>query len=266
MLLYRPITSRADYALLQQDIDNISNWVDKNYLQFNVQKCKFMHITRKTRYSQPATHLTLYGQPLEKVNTYIYLGLLLLSDLSWAQHINNICTKAKKLLGLIYCCFYQFSTPTSLFQMYISLVRPNLEYASQVWSPYRVGEVNSLEHVQKFALRMCAKSWDTSYQELLQLFSQLDLQQRRLYLDLCTMFRIIEGLFYFPNDVFVHQTPSIITRSSTPQTLICPFARTCSYFNSFVPRTIRSWNLLPTSVTNINSIAPFKLNLRAHIY
>ena len=33
MLLYRPITSTADYALLQQDIDNISNWVDKNYLQ-----------------------------------------------------------------------------------------------------------------------------------------------------------------------------------------------------------------------------------------
>ena len=36
MLLYRPIiTSIADYALLQQDIDNLSNWVDKNYLQFN---------------------------------------------------------------------------------------------------------------------------------------------------------------------------------------------------------------------------------------
>ena len=227
MLLYRPITSIADYALLQQDIDNISNWVDKNYLQFNVQKCKFMHITRKTKCSKAASHLTLYGQPLEKVNTYKYLGLLLSSDLSWTQHINNICTKAKKLLGLIYRRFYQFSTPASLFQMYISLVRPNLEYASQVWSPYKVGEVNSLEHVQKFALRMCTKSWDTSYQELLQLFSLPDLQQRRLYLDLCTMFRIINGLFYFPNDVFVHQTSSIIThghntRASTIQGRVQP--------------------------------------------
>ena len=103
---------------------------------------------------------------------------------------------------------------------------------------------------------MCAKSWDTSYQELLQLFSLPDLQQRRLYLDLCTM---LNGLFYFPNDVFVHQTSSVTTRSSTSQTFICPFARTCSYFNSFVPCTIHSWNFLPTSVTSINSIASFKL-------
>ena len=59
---------------------------------------------------------------------------------------------------------------------------------------------------------------------------------------------------------------SIITRSSTSQTRICLFARTCSYFNSFVPHTICSWNLLPTTVTSINSIVPFKLNLQAHIY
>ena len=113
--------------------------------------------------------------------------------------------------------------------MHISLVRPNLEYASQVWNPYKVGEVNSLEHVQKFALRMCTKSWDSSYQELLQLFSLYicipDLQQCRLHLDLCTMFRKINGLYYFRNDVFVHQTSSIITHSSTSKTLICPFAR-----------------------------------------
>ena len=75
MLLYTPITSTADFALLQQHIDSISDWVDKNYLQFNVQKCKFMHITRKTMCSQPASYLTLYGQPLERVNTYKYLAI-----------------------------------------------------------------------------------------------------------------------------------------------------------------------------------------------
>ena len=71
--------------------------------------------------------------------------------------------------------------------MYISLVHPNLEYqyASQVWSPYKVGEVTSVEHAQTFVLRMSAKNWDNSYHELLELLFPPDLQQRRLYLDLC---------------------------------------------------------------------------------
>ena len=139
MLLYRPVTSIANYALLQQDIDNISNWVDKSYLQFNVQKCKFMHITRKTRCSQPATHLTLYGLPLEKVNSYKYLGLLVSSDLSWTQHINSICTKAKKLLGLIYCRFYQFSCESLSDVHLFSLSQSGI--CQLRWSPYKVGEV-----------------------------------------------------------------------------------------------------------------------------
>ena len=44
MLLYRPISKSADYAHLQEDI---SEWVDANYLQFNIQKCNFMWVTRK---------------------------------------------------------------------------------------------------------------------------------------------------------------------------------------------------------------------------
>ena len=98
--------------------------------------------------------------------------------------------------------------------MYISLVRPHLEYASQVWNTYKTGEINSLEGVQKFALRMCTKQWNSSYNDLLQLCSLPTLQQRRLYLDLCTMFKIVQGLFHFPTGIFVEQTPRV-TRSQS---------------------------------------------------
>jgi hypothetical protein len=202
MLLYRPISCEDDFSLLQEDIDGISNWVDCNYLQFNVQKCKFMYVTRKPQ-SQFTPCLQLHDQELERVSTYKYLGLLLSNDLSWSHHIKHLCSKARKILGLIYRRFYQFSSSESLFQMYISLVCPNVEYASQVWNPYKIGEVNSIESVQKFALRMCSKNWNAGYEELLELFSLPDLHQRRLYLDLCSMFRIVHGMFYFPSAVFV---------------------------------------------------------------
>ena len=270
MLLYRPISCQSDFHLLQQDVNKISDWVDSNYLHFNVQKCKFMLVSRKIQPDSLFTpQLHLCGQLLERVPTYKYLGLLLSDNLSWTQHVKNLCTKARKILGLVYRRFYQYSSSESLFQMYISLVRPNLEYASQVWSPYKVGEINSIEGVQKFALRMCAKNWDANYEELLQLFSVPNMQQRRAYLDLCSMFRIIHGLFHFPDNIYCHNDVQRVTRSSNPHSFICPFARTCYYYNSYVPRSIRLWNSLPTSLTNntvISSISLFKSNIRAHVY
>ena len=134
--------------------------------------------------------------------------------------------------------------------MYISLVRPNLEYASQVWSTYKVGEINCIEGAQRFALRMCAKNWDGSYSCCMQLFSLPNLQQRRVYLDLCSMFRIVHSLLYFLGGVFCYHNAQRVTRSLNPHSFVCPFARTCYYYNSYVPRTIRLWNSLPISLTN----------------
>ena len=75
MLLYRSISSSADYALLQDNTNRISTWVDANYLFFNIQKCKVMKVTRKRTGICPPT-LHLCGQPLH--------GLL---QISWAPPV-----------------------------------------------------------------------------------------------------------------------------------------------------------------------------------
>ena len=49
---------------------------------------------------------------------------------------------------------------------------------------------------------MCSKRWDQAYSQLLQLFDITKLSERRLYLDLCTMFKIVHGLFHFPSGIF----------------------------------------------------------------
>ena len=42
-----------------------------------------------------------------------------------------------------------------LLNLYTSLVRPHLEYACQVWDPYTERNIDHLEKVQKYALRIC---------------------------------------------------------------------------------------------------------------
>ena len=55
----------------------------------------------------------------------------------------------------------------TLLKLYISLIRPHLEYACQVWHPHLLTDINKLETVQKFALRLCVKRWDLGYDDLL---------------------------------------------------------------------------------------------------
>ena len=84
------------------------------------------------------------------------------------------------------------------------LIRPHLEYAAPIWDPH-LKDTTKLENVQKFALKMCLKKWDIGYQELLDLSQLPTLENRRLYLKLCTLYKIIHGHFCFPPNVFLPQ-------------------------------------------------------------
>ena len=109
ILLYRPVSSNGDFAALQSDVNMIQNWASTNFLTFNETKCKVMHISRKRSPLSPSTPIMLNGSILEVVTTYKYLGLLISADLSWSDHIQSTCSKARKILGLLYHKYYRFS-------------------------------------------------------------------------------------------------------------------------------------------------------------
>ena len=53
---------------------------------------------------------------------------------------------------------------------------------------------------------MCAKQWDFGYVDLLNLPRLVD---RRNHLSLCTMYKVVHDLVYFPHDVFVPRTATL---------------------------------------------------------
>ena len=101
-----------------------------------------MIVSRLTSRGIPAPALELNGHQLEKVLEYKYLGVTLTSNLSWSEHVD---TKTQKLVGMLYRQFYQWSSTEALYQLYIALVRPHLEYAAPVWSPYTSKNISKLE-------------------------------------------------------------------------------------------------------------------------
>ena len=117
--------------------------MNENHLCFNTTKCKYMLITHKKRPLNPPAIL-INGIPLDMVDSYKYLGLLISSDISWSHHIDSICSKARKILGLLYRRFSLDTEPHALLQLYLSLVRPHLEYGSQVWDPHLQKDITNL--------------------------------------------------------------------------------------------------------------------------
>jgi len=63
------------------------------------------------------------------------LGVHVCSDLSFATHVNTIAAKAYARACLIHKCFLSRDAVT-LTKAFVAYVRPILEYASVIWSPY----------------------------------------------------------------------------------------------------------------------------------
>ena len=99
-------------------------------IQLSINVC---YSQKKRNVSYPA--ILLNNDPLEYVQQYIYLGVIV--SHCWLQHIQEVCNKARKVLGIIYCNISSRTNDASnIFRLYIALVRPHLEYAVQVWNPH----------------------------------------------------------------------------------------------------------------------------------
>ena len=152
--LYCSITSPTDYAVLQADISAIATWVEEErHLKLHADKCHFMLISRKRTCSiAPPALFVKAGTPLQQVNSAKYLGVLVTSsDLSGSEHIARICSKTRKLIGLLYPRFH-YCSPELLLRLYKAFICPHLEYVPQVWDPHRgvsSGGLRGLEHPPK---------------------------------------------------------------------------------------------------------------------
>ena len=266
ILLYKEISDYNQFNLLQNDIDAIAKWVTDNHLKFSTSKCKFMLVSTKRNLGLPYPTLSIRDSPLENVDSFKYLGVEISNDLSWSKHIKSICTKARKLLGLLYRKYYRVAHQSTLLRLYLSIIRPHLEYASPVWSPHLQKDIDALESVQKFALRICAKRWDQSYAELLDYFSVMTLTTRRTYMDLVMIFKIIHKLVIFQTSILPQRLHHHNLRSQRPSYIQPPKTRTNYFYKSFIPRTVNLWNYLPIHMTTAQSLQHYKELIRAHVH
>ena len=157
LILYRSIHSEQDVAALQNYLDTLSQWVDVWQMSFNPSKTEYLRITNKINYVQSSYYLS--NTLIPSVSHTKYLGVIIDKNLKWTQHANMITAKASSVRSLLQRNLAKCPATVKCY-CYNTFVRPILEYASTVWSPYHEHNIYKLEMVQRRAARFVMNNYN----------------------------------------------------------------------------------------------------------
>ena len=146
-----------DANQLQLDLDAIYRWSVSNNLPFNYKKCTIMSLRNRHEFSY-----RLGSDTLNRTTTERDLGVLTQSNMHCSAHCATAAAKANRQLGLLKRCFGTFEP--SIFKIRLSIyIRPKLEYAVQVWSPWLKKDQTLLELPQRRATKCVRGMSQTPY-------------------------------------------------------------------------------------------------------
>lgn len=195
-----------------------------------------------------ANDFFLDGIKLEFVDSFVDLGILLDTKLDFISHINATANKARGVLAFIKRWAKEFSDPYITRQLYISLVRPILEYGSLIWDPLYKVHSDHIESVQKQFVLFCLRNlrWNSfnlpSYTSRLALIKLPTLKSRRTMLNVSFLMNLIEGnvnsefllsniTFKVPVRSLRYFEPLHIQYYQSNHANADPFRRLCANFN-----------------------------------
>ena len=120
------------------------------------------------------------------------LGVCVHRSLKAEGHVSGVVKKAYGTLAFINRGI-DYKSREVMLELYRTLVRPQLEYCVQFWSPHYRKDVIALEGVQRRFTRMLPGMKHLSYEERLDRLGLFSLEQRRLRGDLIEVYKIMRG-------------------------------------------------------------------------
>ena len=97
--------------------------------------------------------LKINNNPISRVSSIKFLGVILDEQLKWKEHVSYIKSKISKCLG-IFTKAKKVLHKRSLVQLYYSFMYPYLCYCIEVWGSTYNTHLTSLYNIQKRALKI----------------------------------------------------------------------------------------------------------------
>ena len=136
--------------LINNELDKVYTWLCVNRLSLNIEKTKFIILHNKGKIiDDNLLQVKLLQLPIERVKTFNFLGITLGQNLTWRNHIDIVCSKVSRYIGLfvklkhVLPCYI-------LNTLYNSLIASHLTYGILAWGM----NASSLFKLQKKIIRI----------------------------------------------------------------------------------------------------------------
>ena len=226
---------------------------------------KSMSVIFSAKINKPHHPPVLLGDTaIPEVDTHTHLGITLANNLSWHAHVTRITNKASQRLGLLRRFKFKLSRK-SLVRLYLSMIRPILEYGCVIFDNCGQGLSDLIESIQYEAAKICTGALrHTSHAALLQELGWPTLASRRKYFKLVLFYKMFHNLTpTYLSNLVPPPAANRMLRHRSPSTIRPIKCRTKRLENSFLPDAIKQWNNLPSDIRDSLSLQIFKSKLKA---
>ena len=189
------------------------------------------------------------------------LGIYMSGDFTFNYHISSLSKKCANLSGWILRTGYTRDCITIL-TLFKSILLSQLDYGSQLWSPFLINHITQLEKIQRSFTKHITGMNAMPYHERLKSHGLYSLQRRRKRYCIIYIWKIIEGLAPNVSNPITSTFSRRRGKSCVISHVSVGHVGTLAY-TSFRGRSIRLFNSLSMHLRSISScsVLDSRLNL-----
>lgn len=187
------VAEKGDTEALQNDLSLLYKWADANNMRFNSSKFELIRYGTNDELKGQTGYKSYDGSPILAVAKLRDLGVTMSNDASFTAHIQEIARLARNQMGWILRIFATREERPMLI-LFKALIIPILEYCCQLWDPWKAGERQVLEGVQRTFTNRISSVKHLDYWGRLRVLALYSLERRRERYLIIYVWKILRGL------------------------------------------------------------------------
>lgn len=251
-------TMEEAISKVQTDLNMIYIWLCHNKLKINIDKTKYMLMTRRTVDPDIIT-LNIANNPLQRVDKIKYLGIIIDDKLKFDEHLKYTEAKLGKKIGIMFrSC--KFISKKYKIMVYRSMIEPHFIYCPTILFTFTDTQISNLQKKQNKAMRfILRKRYDTPILEMLRELNWLSVKQLVTYYTLKFIHNIKLGnLPGYLSNRMIYNSEIHNYQTRNRNNFHVPIARNELDRRSLYCRGVRAYNELPVHLKNCESPEIFK--------